>query len=508
MGMPEGSKRHRRREHQPGWKGFRVDLRSSWSHLFRRSSRDHKRFVYLVLLIGITLRIARLGGPVTYDEALTYVNYSSHSFGFLFSDYMFTSNHILHSALVRISTLIFGVHLWSLRLPALIAGILVMPLFYAFVRALFNRHIALIGLCLIAVSGPLVEYSAMARGYSLTWFFMVCSLLAARHFVKHENSVSVVVMAIFCALGMWAAPVMIYPALMIFIWAFFMLVTNYQSTVRRRTVKLVGSFLLFMVLTLLFYSPVMIRHSMDQLIHHPSLVDNTWAVFVNTQQDRAFDLWAYFTGTATTLLTFLGAIGVFYSAYASLKYRLLLFGMIFASVPLVILQRMVAPPAAWIFCLFVLHLGTAIGAFYLMKLVQDRLAPSFSKPQRTLVAGLFMLVVFGWYGVRGEGDPVERFPEAGDAADWIIKDTKPGDRVYVALPWDAPVEFRLACDRGDSQVFNGKPADDGTTYVLVAPGAGQTPLGVMNDDDQGSAAQPKLHLVKNWKRLELYSDRP
>lgn len=506
--MPEGSKRHRRREHQPGWKGFRTDLRSSWGHLFRRSSTDHKRFVFLVLAIGVILRILRLDGPVTYDEALTYVNYSSRSFGFLFSDYMYTGNHILHSAFVRISTLIFGVHLWSLRLPALIAGILAMPLFYAFVRALFNRHIAVIALCLLAVSGPLVEYSALARGYGLTWFFMVCSLLAARHFVKHENSVSVVMLGLFCALGMWAAPVMIYPALMVFIWAFFMLVTNYQSTVRRRIAKLAGSFLLFILLSLLFYSPVIIKHSLDQLIHHPSLDDNTWAAFVNTQQDRAFDLWAYFTGTASTVLAFLGAVGIIYSAYASVKYRLLLFAMIIGSVPLVIIQHMVAPPAVWSFCLFVLHLGTAIGAFYLMKLVQDKLAPRFNKPQRTLVAGLFMLTVFGWFGVRGQGDPVERFPEAGEAAEWIKKDTKPGDRVYVALPWDAPVEFHLACDRGDPQVFKGKPVGVGTTYVLVAPGAGQTPLGVMNDDDQGNTAHPELRIVKNWKRLELYSDRP
>lgn len=348
----------------------------------------------------------------------------------------------------------------------------------------------------------------MARGYSLTWFFMACSLLAARHFVKQENFVSVLMMAVFCALGMWAAPVMIYPALMTFIWAFFMLATNYQSTLRRRAFKLVGSFLLFVALSFLFYSPVMIKHSLDQLIHHPSLVDNNWAIFVNTQQDRAFDLWAYFTGTATTLLASLGAVAVFYSAYASLKYRLLLFAMIIGSVPLVIMQRMVAPPAAWAYCLFVLHLGTAIGVFYLMKVVQDRLVPTFSKPQRTLAMGVFMLLVFGWFGVRGQGDTVERFPEADDAAAWIIKDTKPGDRVFVALPWDAPVKFVLACDHGDPGVFNAKPVSGGATYALVAPGAGQTPQGVMNDDDQGNSVHPQLHLVKNWRRLELYSDRP
>lgn len=506
--MAEGSKRHRRSEHLSGWKGFKADLRASWGHLFRRSSTNHKRFVYFVLVIGVILRITRLGGPVTYEEALTYVSYSSHSFGFLLSDYASTSNHILHSAFVRISILIFGVHHWSLRLPALIAGILVMPLFYAFIRTLFNRHIAVIALCLVAVSGPLVEYSALARGYSLTWLFMVCSLLAARHFVKHENSVSVVMVAVFSALGMWAAPVMAYPALMTFIWAFLMLVTNYQSTVRRRAGKLAAAFLLFLVLSLLAYTPVIVKHSLDQLIHHPSLVDNTWAVFVSTHQDRVFDLWAYFTGTAPSALAFLGAVGVIYAAYASLKYRLLLFAMIFGAVPLVILQRVVAPPAAWTFCLFVLHLGTAIGAFYLMKVIQDKLAPRFSKPQRTLGTGVFMLLVFGWFGMRGQGDPVVRFEEADDAASWIIQATRPGDHVYVALPWDAPVMFELACDQGDPRVFSTGPSAEGASYALVAPGDGQTPQGVMDDADQGNNVHPRLRLVKSWKRLELYSDRP
>lgn len=501
--MAQGSKRRRRKEHHPGWKGFRADLRNSLSRLFARSSTNHKRFVLFVLLVGVVLRILRMNEPVTYDEALTYVHYAGRSFSFLFSDYLFTSNQILFSALARASTLLFGVHPWSMRLPALVAGILVMPLCYAFARAVFNRYIAVITLCLVAVNGPLVEYSAIARGYSLIWLFTIGSLLAARHFVKSDNLVSAAFLALFCALGMWVSPEMIYPAVMVFAWAFFMLLANYQSTVRRRVLKLTGSLMLSSILVFLFYAPVVVVHSLDQLLHHPSAVENTWTTFVNTQQDRAFDLWAYFTGTASTVLAFAGAIGVIYAAYISVKYRLLLFALVLGTVPLVIIQHVVDPPAVWTFSLLVFHLGSAIGLFYLLKVVRDKLAPNFTKPQRTLAAGAAMLLIFGWLGVRGEGDAVERYPEARLAAAWIKANAGSNDRVCVQLPWNAPVGFYLACEHGDPQVLRRGRAE-GRTYVLVAAGHGQTVEGVLLDAELNRASLPELRLLQGWGRLELF----
>lgn len=505
--MAEGSTWHRRREHAPGWPGLRADFRASRSRFFRHSSRDHRNFVLFVIGIGIVLRVLRLNGPITYDEAFTYVHYAGRSFGFLLSDYSFTSNHILYSALARISTLVFGVHPWSLRLPALLAGILAMPLFYAFARFVFNRHIAVILLCLVAVSGPFVEYSAMARGYALNWFFLGCSLLAARHFIKSENAISLALLALGGALGMWASPAMIYPAMMCYLWSALQVSASYKTTVRRRELKLVGSFLLFIALCVLFYAPVIMKQGLDQLLHHPSNMDHTWRHFRDTQQERSFEVWAYFTGTASVILAFLGTVGVTYAAYVSAKYRMLLFALVVATVPLVLLQRMVPSPPVWIFSLLVLHLGSAIGLYYLLKLVQDKLAPGFTKAQRTLTAGLFVLFTFGWYGLRGEGDPVERYPEAVPAAAWITAHVRPGDRVFAMEPWDAPVAFHVRCDHGDPRLFSGDPRGDAAVLVLVAPGMGQTPEGVLRDGGSRTPLGRALHGVGAWQRLTLYSNR-
>jgi 4-amino-4-deoxy-L-arabinose transferase-like glycosyltransferase len=505
--MAAGSRHHRRRQSKPGWAGLRADLSTALHRYMRSSSKEHKRFVLAVILLGTVLRILRMGGPVSYDEALTYVNYAGRSFSFIFTDRTFTSNHILYSALARASTLVFGVHVWALRLPALLAGILAMPLFYGFARSVFNRQIAVIVLCLIAVGGPFVEYSAMARGYSLTWLFTVCGLLAARHFVKTDNGWSATFIALACALGMLSTSDMIYPALMCYAWAALMVMASYKSTARKRLVKLTGSLVLALALTFLFYLPVIIHHSLDLLLHPPSEVENTWANFMGTHQDRAFDIWAYFSGSASTVLVFAGTVGVIYAAYTSLKYRLLIIAMVATAIPVVFLKHVVAPPAVWIYSLFVLQLGSAIGLFYLMKLVRDKVAPQFSKANRTLVASCFVLLAFGWFGLRGEGDPVERYPEAALAAQWIKGHAQSGDRVCTSMPWDAPIAFELDCAGGDAELLHDGPRKNGATYVFVGPGQGQTPEGVMADAGIVDGAALKLRQLTAWKRIELYSDR-
>lgn len=505
--MAAGSRKKRKKDHQPGWAGVLADLKAGIRHLVNHTSRNHKRFVLVVLVLGTVLRILRMNGPVSYDEALTYVNYAGQSIGFLFSDYTYTSNHILYAALSRLSVLIFGIHPWALRLPALVAGLLVMPLGYAFVRSVFNRHIAVIFLSLLAVSGPLVEYSAMARGYSLVWLFTLCALLAARHFVKTENTASAMLMGVFCSLGMWATPGMIYPAIMVFAWAVARVMASYQSTVRRRLMKVAAAGLLAFVLVALFYAPVIWAHSLDQVIHHPSLVDNTWKHLSDTHQDKAFDLWAYFTGTASALLAFAGIVAIGYAAYASLKYRFLLMGLLLGTVPVVLLQKTVAPPAVWTFSLLIFHLGSAIGLFFLLKVVRDKMMPDLSKSRRTLVASAFVLVVFGWTGFRGTPDPVERYPDARTAAKWLVAHVDGHDRVCSQAPWDVPVAFYLACEGGDSRLTEGDPVSGGRLWALVAPAHGQTVVSVLRFNGLPDTGTAHLEEVQSWGRLELYAPR-
>lgn len=503
--MAEERKRRKRRHHLPGWKGLRQGMGAAWIRLVHHTSARHRAVVLLVFALGAVLRILRMDLPVTYDEALTYSAYASRSFGFLFSDYSASANHLLHSGMVRISLLLFGIHPWALRLPALLAGLLVMPLGYAFARFVFNRHIAVVFLCMIAVSGPLVEFSAMARGFSLVWLFTLCALLAAWNFVRTENLPSVMLLAVACALGMWTTPAMGYPALMAYAWSLLQLFAHYNTTLRRRMLKLAASFLLALVLVLCCYMPVIVAHSVDHVLHHPAFQAVPWSGFPQAQQDNALEAWAYYAHTAPPGVIITALLGSGYAAYVSSKYRWLLFAMVLGALPLVLLQHWALPPAVWTYALLVLWLGAAIGLFHLLKAVQDKLAPGSDVGRFSLVGASATLLVLGWGALRGTGNPKEHFAEARSAAAWLARNARPGDRVGAQLPWDAPVAFYLACAKGNLGMLRGSPASGGRLFLLVAPSHGQTPGGVWRDAGLGARTLPPLHRLHRWQRLELYT---
>lgn len=487
-----------------GLSAFRRDLRHAWVRLTDRTGPAHTRFVLLLLLFGTVLRVARLNEPVSYDEALTWTHYASQRVWSVLSNYTYTSNHVLHSLLVKLSTAVFGIHLWSLRLPALLAGVLAMPLCYVFVRAMFNRYIAVLTLALVAASGPLIEYSALARGYSLSWLLLLCALLAGRHFAKKDNTVSLLLVAVSCALALWAVPSAGYGVLLVHIWLFLYIGTTYKRTLQRRALRLLGSLVLCGVLALLLYAPLIAAHSLEHLIHHPSLGDNSWKNFLRNEQDQAFALWGYFTDTATTWIAGLGIFAVVYAAYTSIKYRLLLVALVLSTVPVVLVQRLVAPPPVWTYVLFILHLGSAIGVFYFLKLLQERVSSRITKRRRTAVAACVLAAGMGWLAVTGPHPEPERFPDAAKAAAWCREHLHEGDRVWARTPWEAPMGFHLSCE-GSDPTIGGRPAPGGTVLVLVGPGDGQTLATVLADNGVPDSLVATFRKVEDWHRLEIFA---
>jgi hypothetical protein len=74
----------------------------------------------------------------------------------------------LYYLIVRACTDVFGLASWSLRLPSLLFGILVLPLGYAVTRGLFrDRRLALTAMAALALHAPLIRYSQEARPYAL-----------------------------------------------------------------------------------------------------------------------------------------------------------------------------------------------------------------------------------------------------------------------------------------------------------------------------------------------------
>jgi len=481
---------------------FLKDLRKWSSKLMKRTSDAHLWVVLLVILVGAALRISGIGQPITHDEALSYTRFSGRSYHTVFTDLSYPVNHVLHSALVRLSTSIFGLHLWSLRLPALLSGILVLPLFYAFVRSMFNRYIAIMALGLVAGSGCLIEAGSIAQGYSICWLCYITALMLGRHLVRTNNIVTAVLLSTVLALGMWSLPTGLYIALSVLGWTFIQISVKYRVSLNRRLGMLLFSGVLFVAMVVLLYLPIISTYGTAALFHHPAMGQSNWDVFLAGHQDGAFDLWAYFNGTAATWISLLGMAGMVFSMYISSKFRLLAFSLALASIPMVVVLTRVGEPVEWAHLLFLFNLSSAIALFYLLKAVQERVYTGFTKRLRTVLATLVLLVGMGYLGMKGIQDRLERFPEAIYAADWLKGILHADDRILVQYPWIAPLEFHMMAEGMDLGTLRNDPAK--AVYVLVGPGDGQTLQEVLARQRYGGVVREPLEKVKDWRRLEIY----
>ncbi|MBL7938773.1 MAG: glycosyltransferase family 39 protein [Flavobacteriales bacterium] len=485
--------------------GVRAGIRGAWREYTKRTSSAHKRFVLVLILGGAALRAMLMLQPITYDEAFTFTYYATRPIHVIVSDYSYPNNHIFHTLLVKLSTLVFGVGKVSLRLPAFMAGVVVLPLFYFFVRAMFNRYIALMALAMLAASGPLLEYGACARGYSLTWLFMVMALLLGRHFIKTNSTASAAFIGAACALGMWTVPTMIYAALTIHIWLLISLTAKYENSLRERILNLLLSLSVFVVFTVLLYLPVILVHGFDQLLHHSTLPERDWQDFTLTHQDHALLLWAHIVDSSAAWVGILGFIGMVHATFISSKFRFLVMATLLGAVPLVVAQAAVVPPRAWLYLLFIFHLSSAIALFYLLKFIQEKLWSGFGKRERTVVASILLFIGFAIPGYHISKIRLAGMPEAGTAAAFIQRNLVSDEKVYIDYPWDSPIEFHLMALGVDRSVMYGPASPTGRTFVAVGPDYEQTLEGVLAHHDLALAAFSPFDLVQDQRRLKIFA---
>ncbi len=478
-GRGSSSERSRGRSksvHVPRGAGFFADLKDMAQRYNKRTSPQHKRLVVLLLLAGIGMRAWMLFEPITAQEAFMWVYYGVRPALEIISDMSHPENQILHTLLAKWSMALFGADLISLRLPAFLASVASMPLFYLFVRSMFNRYIALIALAMVAGSGGLIEYGALANGQAIVWFFMTLALVFGRHFTKENDVISALGMGISLALGMWASPYGLYPALMVLLWSMFHLMLNHKDSLPARMQVWFAGFATFLVLTLVLYAPIINNHGMDQLFMHDSLPDQSWKRFKLVQTEGIMALWFYLVDMGSRWFAMLGLLGLIAGAAISQKYRVLAIAMLISAAIPVLLVRYVPEPEVWLYSLYIFHISSGIALFYLLKLAQEKMFPKLGKRTRVSVAAFSILVLTAVPAMRLllTTDRMHRFPEAAPIASYLNGAMEGEDRMYADSPWKEPLLFHMMCYGKSKGVAEGLGPLGSHIFVVVDPGAEQT----------------------------------
>jgi hypothetical protein len=232
--------------------------------------------------LAVVLRLIHLNQPMRYDETVTFLEYARHKWSVPLATYRAPNNHVFHSLLVHFAYKLFGDAPWSLRLPAFISGVLIVPLTFFTAKRFYGSWAAMLSAGLAASSFFLVLYSTNARGYTLQACLFLAALLLAEGVRRHANVVLWGLLVAVMMLGFWILPTMLYPCAIIFAWLSVAWMRQRVSPAygSRFGVYLVAALLATAIGAGLLYLPIVANVGLDAIVSNGTVSPLEWDRFV------------------------------------------------------------------------------------------------------------------------------------------------------------------------------------------------------------------------------------
>ena len=457
-------------------------FRTHFIHLFveEKDSAYIYLFLGLITLIGLVLRLFVINNPIDYDEAYTFIYFASRPFKYILADYHAPNNHILNSILIGIAYRILGNHIWIVRLPALIAGVLGIPAAYFTARRFFTREQALAASAILAVSSSLINDAANGRGYTMVALFSLLLANFAGLLVTHQSRPALIAYAITGALGFYTIPIFLYPMAGISLWVAVTYLTE-DNTWRHRFAKLgifLGTCVASGILTLILYSPVIIFGTGFQSIVGNNIVKPlTWFKFTENFNHRILQTWQNWMRPLSLSMQYLITGGFLISVFLYRKVSNqkipMQLALILAVFILVLLQRLTPLPRIWSYLeMFYLFFGAG-GLAWLGRFLLDRFIhyPASQKVLTTVilltVVLIFANVTLNTFSKKALADRTVK-PEQL-AAEYLAKHITPQDIIISTAPVDMRTAYYLKIDEVPYDVFYQRdhPIEIQNAIVLV-----------------------------------------
>jgi 4-amino-4-deoxy-L-arabinose transferase-like glycosyltransferase len=386
-----------------------------------------------------------------HDESYSAIVFAFEPLANGLSDYHFPNNHVFHTFLVHISYLMFGAKEWAVRLPAFLAGILLVPTGYGLARRWYGKQTAWASAIIMAVLPDLMGYSARARGYSLMALFTLLIFLSADLAKSNKNRAAWFLLVVFGALGFYTLPIMGYPLMVVYVWLGLSWVFNEFGEAYTRlsfAVYTIGAGLLTVGLGLILYVPIFRNWGVGSLFANayveamPKELYNQ-TLLVRFQETWQVLNWGAVPGIGVMLLAGLLLTIVFHQRISRSRFSLPLLSLLVIGL-LIAVQRPNAYARTWHFYFPLLSIWAAAGLTKVFSRYSISL-PRLGKRPLSLVLALFFAVLFF---VNGVSYLVQQYPYAkkGEgrverAALYLQTQLQPDDIVVITASNDAPLWF-------------------------------------------------------------------
>jgi hypothetical protein len=499
---------------------FLYYLRRGWNRTlhrtafaFRHVDRIQTAEIIAITAVGLLSRLAYLSQPMRFDEAHSYLDYASKPVYLLLSLYRAPVNHVFHTLLVHLSVRLFGNSPWSLRLPALIAGTLLIPLAYLFADQFYGRATAIVASALVAVSPVLIDYSTNSRGYTIVCCCTLLLFLIARLLLQKTDPILFLLLAVVASIGLFTIPTMLLPACGVLLWIV-VSVRGRPATYLRPFWRSLGACLLLTAaITLFCYLPLLLVSGWRSLAANQMVKGLNSGSFV-TQNEAFFRLaWQLWNWSLPKWLTVVLVIGFFLSLLLPVQrapgQRRLLSSLVLSSLFVLLVFRFAPFARVWLFLLpiyFVLSVSGWVGL-----LQQSRLNIRYWLPALQ-ISVLTLLLLFSARAVSGKldfNDETGMCSDANDVVDFVIENRIPLDNLFRSRICNMPIGYyytrKTGVDFGEARFTptlqdkkDGKRDDDkkddptpnksipraGSAWVFVNAAQGDTLSGVLDTPNQ------------------------
>src|SRR5262245_14050862 len=178
------------------------DLARATYAKWRDEPLQHRLVLIFLAVVALATRMAAMQSILRFDERTTYLDFVKQPWGYAISAYPIPNNHVFHTLLAKASIAVLGDSIWALRLPALVAGLLIVPATYVAVRMMYGSPAAIIATAIVATSREMVRYSTDARGYSIITLAFLLLLIIGARLLEENSTEGWVLFAIIAALGL------------------------------------------------------------------------------------------------------------------------------------------------------------------------------------------------------------------------------------------------------------------------------------------------------------------
>ncbi len=465
----------------------------------------------LIILIAAIFRLAPIYDGMTHDEAYTFVVFGSGSLFNTITNYALPNNHVLNSILVFISTHLFGIQPWTVRLPALVAGLLILPACYAVAKAIYDPFTGLASALLVAILPGAILYSSTARGYSLVALATLLSLWLANYLRGNKNLFAWFLLVLFSALGFYSVPVMLFPFGMVFAWLFLENLVSDPGPYRSKLIFLgywlsagIGS----AILVLLLYTPIFIYTGADKVFANHWVTPEAWDGYIASIPAHLAAAWQEWTTGLPIVLILLIAAGfvlglVFHRRIAHQRFPLQLAAFLWLAA-LLLVQRPIGVQKIWAFLQAPFMIWAAAGITGLLKDVKVKIARGISLA--AVVVGIALVIALAG-AVQIVPTIPARWAGKGPAEKTVlfIKDQlHPQDLIIIDSPFDAAVwyysrQYGIPDPRFDKR----RPFD---RLLVIVDHRDQTLEFVLQDrgPDLSLVDAASAHIIMNYQYLDTY----